>query len=124
MKTRLGFVSNSSSSSYLIITSKECHDKVLSAMTERERLALEIFGCIENSGSTLFGVPIVTLSYMDGNNGDYLYDNIRGDERYEEFCSTSEENDDGMDEIWEAVSSYKTAVRKDKENTFSHSEDC
>ena len=120
MKIRIGFVSNSSSSSYLLLTSKECHDGVTAKMTERERLALKIFGQFEEEG-TLFGVPIVILSYMSGNYGDYLYYQIREDEQWDAFSEAAE--DDPMDEIWETVAKYEEKVRKNKENCFTSSND-
>jgi hypothetical protein len=119
MKTRLGFVSNSSSSSFTLVTSKTNHDKVLASMADRERMALEIFGQFQE-GKTLFGIPIVVMSYMSGNYGDYVYDNCHEDERWEEF---SEGDRDAMSEIWEVVEKYQEEVQKDEGDCFSHSDD-
>lgn len=41
MKMRSGFVSNSSSSSYIILTTKETYDKVLKKLSELEREAVK-----------------------------------------------------------------------------------
>ena len=40
MKTRQGFVSNSSSSSFVLLTTEENHQKILKSFTEEQQVAL------------------------------------------------------------------------------------
>lgn len=131
MKTRLGFVSNSSSSSFVMLTSKENHEKVLATFTPEERELLAIFFkfTLEDSG-VLFGIPIVTMTYLSGNAGDYLYDNIRGCEEFKALAkkAVEESGKNGsrylMDDIWAVANRYEEACQEDKGAAFASSLDC
>lgn len=64
MKIRLGFVSNSSSSSFVALVDKEEFDKMLNSATENERKAVYSYVQVVN----IFGGPKVTWSTF--NSGD------------------------------------------------------
>ncbi len=48
MKTRIGFVSNSSSSSFVCVMSKTDHDKIMSGLSEKHREFMKTYckGCL------------------------------------------------------------------------------
>jgi len=66
MKIRNGFVSNSSSSSFVIAVKKDVHEKVLKQLTEYEKDVIEQIA----EKDTIFGIDVYTVSDMtdmDGN---------------------------------------------------------
>lgn len=62
MKIRSGFVSNSSSSSFLMLTRKEDHDEAMAKLTPFERKVIEYL--IDNVKA--FGLDLVELSIQNG----------------------------------------------------------
>jgi len=104
MKIRNGFVSNSSSSSFLLVTTKENYDKVLEdlALSEEDQELLKecdyLFGT-----KKVFGKDCVIVSYQEGN--------------YSSFDNLPE----GSYELVEEK--IVSALRKDSDNCFTHSED-
>ena len=109
MKIRMGFVSNSSSSSFVIITTKENHERVLSAMTEQQR---EVIGQIVVSKKFL-DRDIVYLGGISGGDG-YPYDNI------DITCGGKfiEHNDDEDFGAAEIIDEWESEVKKNKSETF------
>jgi hypothetical protein len=65
MKIRLGFVSNSSSSSFLAVIKKEDWDKAIATLSDFTLRAIKDNGCL--SVCKVFGMDAVSFSYMTGN---------------------------------------------------------
>lgn len=61
MKIRTSFISNSSSSSYILITSKENHDKALAKLTTAEMDELNECFSFERK----FGIDLVTIGKLN-----------------------------------------------------------
>ncbi|MEK6832800.1 MAG: hypothetical protein AABY32_02040 [Nanoarchaeota archaeon] len=102
MKIRNGFVSNSSSSSFVIMTSLENHKKALGQMDEYSRKVMEKL--VEKS--KLFGRDIVSVSDMHLNDGeswnfrdfDYSLDGEYEEPEGGDYDDCDEEDDDDNDE--------------------------
>lgn len=71
MKIRSGFVSNSSSSSYVIVIEKGAFDNLLTQLTELQRdIIAYLSGRDGNEKSQMFmGNKVITLQYTEGNYG-------------------------------------------------------
>ena len=102
MKIRNGFVSNSSSSSFLLVTTKVNYDKVLESLSEEEKELVKkcdyLFGT-----KKAFGQELITISYING-----------------EYSSFEDLPKGSADLIQETII---PALRKDSDNCFTHSED-
>jgi hypothetical protein len=102
MKIRNGFVSNSSSSSFLLVTTKMNYDKVLESLSENEKELLKkcnyLFG-----RKKAFGQELITISYING-----------------EYSSFEDLPKGSADLIQETII---PALRVDSDNCFTHSED-
>ena len=64
MKIRNGFVSNSSSSSYLILITKDDYDKMLGDLTDLEKMVLKE---LPSSSVKAFGMSMKTIEWTSGN---------------------------------------------------------
>lgn len=68
MKIRTGFVSNSSSSSYVIVLEKSVYDQLVAQLTELQRDILAFLsGRDENATQQFMGHTVVTIQYTEGN---------------------------------------------------------
>ena len=88
MKTRNGFVSNSSSSSFVIVVPTETYDKVVATLSDLEKRMVKHMG---SKSKTLFGKNISVISGVSGN-----YDSLEGFDPYDndgEPDETTEEFD-------------------------------
>lgn len=100
MKTRNGFVSNSSSSSFCCLTTKEISEKAIATLTDAERAVI-------NSDDTplfcydLAGMEFVGYEASSNDNGHSL------GQHYSEDCDP-----DRMNELDEAVRVWKKAVKE------------
>jgi hypothetical protein len=99
MKTRIGFVSNSSSSSYLLIVPKEAHEQVCSTFDEKE---IEVLDYVSKSVMVL-GQEAVCLAWSSGNMSSFDIN---------QFGDT-----DPFDVLW----TYRAAMKK-VEGVFVHTE--
>jgi len=75
MKIRQGFVSNSSSSSFVIFASKEAFEATLAECDEIEKKVAKLF--LTDKPSIFLGKEVLSYSYCSGNNGDWYYDQVR-----------------------------------------------
>lgn len=131
MKTRNGFVSNSSSTSFTAIASKRyIEDVVFPTLAKNEFGQLEIefvkrFGKFEK----LEDMEIYTLSYMDGN-----YENVTDHPATEKLLSArrelikekedyDESRSESMDYFWEFLNSI-TSLLNSKPHSITFSIDC
>ena len=113
MKTRLCFVSNSSSSSYLIITTPKSYDNVMKQLSELERKAVQAefsFDTTDKLGKDLI-VCHTTISTEDiGSNWDFLPEDGNWDSK--EF-----------NEAYDGISKFYGLISKQKD-TYTHNEGC
>ena len=85
MKIRNGFVSNSSSSSFLLITTIENHNHVMGQLTNYERaVIIAIMKTTENSKQSLFGREVVCLEEFSGESY-YTIGELVLEKKWEEF---------------------------------------
>lgn len=89
MKVRQGFVSNSSSSSFVIFASKEVFDAVLADLNDLQKKVANLF---ISESETFLGREVMSYSYCSGNNGDYYYEQV------EEVVNSQDENGDDENE--------------------------
>jgi len=101
MKIRQGFVSNSSSSSFVIFASKEVFDATLAECSEIERKVAELF--LTEKPEFFLGRRVLSYSYCTGNSGDSYYDRIR-----ETIDSDDEDDEDNMIDF--AFGGFETLV--------------
>ncbi len=93
MKVRQGFVSNSSSSSFVIFASKEVFEATLAECTEIEQKVAHLF--LSDKPKIFLGRQILSYSYCSGNNGDWYYDQVN------EVCYSSDDEDLDEDALHE-----------------------
>ncbi len=105
MKIRNSFVSNSSSSSFVLITSIKNHNKALEEFDEKERKMIGYL--MEKSTRKLFGRDIVVGEDISTENYSTLYNE-----------DIPEEYHDDIFDVW---CKYRNLVEKNVEETFSYS---
>jgi hypothetical protein len=109
MKTRNGFVSNSSSSSFVIVTSKDEHEKALKKLSEEQK------SLIENSFSEDKKLGLVMFAYHKNEESMYAYE--ASGKRTDKFkrrlleASYEEDNCEKWEEVEGAIDSYVNAVK-------------
>ena len=97
MKIRTGFVSNSSSSSFVLIVKKELHDKVFETLNKYEKYVIEAV----SHEATVFGLPAIEIGDMTDMNGySYTFEDLDLD--YDE--------DEEERSPYEAFGSYQSKV--------------
>jgi hypothetical protein len=108
MKTRSGFVSNSSSSSFVIIAPEEAYKKVFSEMTEYERAVMD---CVDKHPESFFGKSVVVIT---GSSGNYsCWDDFDSSEFVKE-----DEDEDDLPYAGEVFDELMEKVKKASEGSF------
>ena len=108
MKIRNGFVSNSSSSSFIILTSRKNHEKAISEFNKKEQKIINLIMC---NKSVLFGKEIL---YGEDISCEYYHtcsdiaDRLNIEDEYE------------VADIWDK---YVRIIEKNKDETFSYQVD-
>lgn len=92
MKIRNGWVSNSSSSSFVIFASREAFDAALEGLTDIEKKIANLF--ISKKSEDFLGRKVYSYSYCSGNNGDYYYDQVR-----DVICNVALNENEDEDEL-------------------------
>lgn len=122
MKIRSGFVSNSSSSSFLILLTKEAYDEVISGVDPLAQAVVE-----QLSRKTKFlGTECVAYSRMSGNHDDF-------DWLVEKECvkrakelaglTGKEFDEDDIDWHGEIVEDFESRAKEMQDRVFTNSED-
>lgn len=129
MKTRNGFVSNSSSSSFVLITNEENHNQVLDHIRKTEggeilaKIADSIVGrkkigetsivvFASGGGEAWEGLDLGPIESFSNFDNKKLYIDIINE--IQESSEDVENADDAHELIWEAQSIYTTVFRKYK----------
>jgi hypothetical protein len=146
MKVRNGFVSNSSSSSFVITTTLENHKRALKKLSPYVIAVIEALGGEEKKA---FGVDLITFSTYSDNGGGSTFDSLEVEyepEKAKKKVVTEEEEnasdetdlesdeDEDVDDMedseddeegdpYGAFDEYCTEVRKDKKNVVETSVD-
>lgn len=114
MKIRQGFVSNSSSSSFVIFASKEAFEATLAECSEIEKKVAKMF--LTDKPTTFLGKEVLSYSYCSGNNGDWYYDQVRNALNSEEFDDEEDNEDEDEDEMQNfAFGGFESRVTKKAE---------
>ena len=109
MKVRSGFVSNSSSSSFILITSVENHKKALEQLTGYERAIANVM--VKEREEELFGTKVVVAEEYSGE-WSSIYEGVELDEKWLKH-ERSEEGGTEYPEIRsEAWHEYKRIIEK------------
>ena len=111
MKIRSGFVSNSSSSSYLLIVPKETHEEVYPLLNP---YCQETINYIIEGPLTILGQECYVLNWWSGN--------INTFEDWSPNVPCPEGYDEDYSGVYEALDDYQTRV-KAYEGTWLHSSD-
>lgn len=115
MKIRSGFVSNSSSSSFVIVAPTAAVEKVVSSLTPYEKAIVDY---LVTGRKTFMGQPVTIFGGMQGN-----YDSL-------EYFETPEgvvESDDDRYERWESWERFMELLEKEvggKDNLLVNEIDC
>jgi hypothetical protein len=113
MKTRNGFVSNSSSSSFVCVVRKEDHEKILSELSEKEKSLIS--GLFKES--SFAGIPVVLRGDLTDPGGCSVDINGNTSDDYED------DDDETANNRYEAEEKYEKVLRDNKIETLSASFD-
>jgi len=123
MKARHGFVSNSSSSSFVMFASMEAVNAALEQCSELENgIARKFLSGPED----FLGRKVMSYSYCSGNIGDYYYDMVSDaiEEYIEKYPDAIIDRDDMTDFAFDGFEKKIDQVaEKLGEHTLCHSED-
>ena len=113
MKSREGFVSNSSTSSYIIIIPDENFEEVISELTEiQQKIVKELVNDEE-----VIGIKAKVLSYMSGNISSFE------DWEFSDELQKELEANEIEDEPYETADEFGELVKKHPKG-YCHSVDC
>lgn len=124
MKIRIGFVSNSSSSSYVILLTKDQFDKIIESMTAFE---IAIVNLLDPQPTKCFDMDMIVVDWCSGNYD--TFQNVHPDEKiiqlYKEMMGEDVDedyfDDDVRDKMYSIRDKFDTLA--DQCGGFTHSVD-
>jgi hypothetical protein len=124
MKTREGFVSNSSSSSFVVVATKDAHERALAKMKEEARKLVE-----RSVSFKKFGTQNIVLAAGNfENEGGYCHSQYfskvdkkaKGMSDEDARAEKGDDNEDEYENPWtDAMQTYMQILSKDKEASVS-----
>jgi len=93
MKTRQGFVSNSSSSSFVVVAKKEDFDKILN---ESDKYTRQVINELGFSTHEFAGTEVIALAGMNGNESSFEYMTIDLDDDVQDEYDIHDEGYEGL----------------------------
>ena len=123
MKVRMGFVSNSSSSSFLLINSKQTYEAAVAVFGEQEHELFNIIARVLIEWSKFLGRDVAILSYMKGEAGDEAW--IEGVLRQDVKALQDKlgiPKADILSMMWDTVYAYEQFVIQNKHDHIIHTE--
>jgi hypothetical protein len=117
MKTRQGFVSNSSSSSFVILVEESTHEKVMEKLTEYQRACMEK---LAGKPQNIFGRNVIVIGEATdmGGNSSLIEEGWQPEgweEKIEKLAATGEDEDYYPSE---ALYAYTNAVEKQPKSAW------
>jgi hypothetical protein len=115
MKYRNGFVSNSSSSSFVVVVAKETADKVLGGMDKYDQSVINFI----RKDQTFLGKNVSVFTCMTGNMSSWEWEwDIKKEARK---AGITESEAPYVDEVWE---NFRDRLKKETRDMISHQESC
>lgn len=112
MKLRKGFVSNSSSSSFVLVTTKENHDKVYDKLSDFEKAVIKSI----TFETKVYGIDSIGYeTWYDQGSSSYDHLDVDWDEDVPD-----EYEDEGY---YEVIEKYTELLSENKDAVFSHDVD-
>jgi hypothetical protein len=111
MKIRSDFVTNSSSSSFVVVSTKEQHDLAMEKLQKIQQCIIKYYGIVEKElGEEL----IITVNGATGDHSPFEYTNILDAAQEVGFDEkiTDENREELRDIAYEAFYNYKTEIKK------------
>ena len=112
MKIRQGFVSNSSSSSFIVTTTIENHERALKNLSPYVKKVLKE---MKGDKSKAFGKELISFGYYSDAGGNGTFERIQEDIG----CQEDESEDGEAFGPWEAFEAYQEEIGKDKANVLT-----
>ena len=130
MKTRTGFVSNSSSSSYVIVVEKEAFEKLYAQLSDIQKDIAKFLQQYGGGVETFMGGQVVVMQYASGNystledyspgDGGVMNSNAKKAATWDDVEPKAD--DEGLEpwEVWEEVEEKLDALPKGSVLKFSN----
>ena len=114
MKIRNGFVSNSSSSSFVIFVKKDVSDAIKEECTTFQKMVMEY---VESGPMTFCGVELMKYSYFTGNVSTFEF-------LAEEVDLSKIPDDEDMDSVYDVWDSIEQKLKeRSGDDKLTHTED-
>lgn len=119
MKVRVGFVSNSSTSSFVMLVRKDVHDEIVASMSKDEQKMIKAFFKAEIMKNTkALGMAVVEIGIFTDAGGGGTWDNFEepdldGDDK------DADPDSEAVDNAYDLMEKYQGEAEKHKDACWS-----
>ena len=119
MKVRSGFVSNSSSSSFVCIATRESHEKAMAKLNEKDRQLVEQCVSFKKFGNEELALVAVYSSNegASSHSGDFTHCDARAADLSDYDIRDEQEDEEWTIPLDDALNRYRVIIDKDKKAT-------